>query len=448
MTRKYFGTDGIRGTSNSLPITSEVALKVGQAAGERFIRGDHKHRVVIGKDTRLSGYMLESALTAGFISVGMDVVLIGPMPTPAVAMLTRSMRADIGVMISASHNSYQDNGIKIFDPDGYKLSDSVEIEIENLMANGPGKRLADPADLGRAKRLDDAAGRYIEFAKNTFPRDRSLEGLKVVIDCANGAAYRVAPTVLFELGAEVITLGVDPNGFNINHNCGSTNTKELCSTVVSNNADVGIALDGDADRVIFCDETGKLIDGDQLMALIAAYWSKEDRIRGGAIISTVMSNLGLERYLDELGLSLKRTNVGDRYVVEEMRATGCNFGGEQSGHIIMSDYATTGDGLIAALQVLSVFCHSDNPVSEVGRSFIPVPQKLVNVESVLDDPLAKSNVKSVIRECEKKLAGNGRLLVRKSGTEPIIRVMAECDNQEVIDIVINDIVSAVQEAKQ
>ena len=448
MVRKYFGTDGIRGTSNSMPITAEIALKVGQAAGARFLRGNYRHRVVIGKDTRLSGYMLEPALTAGFISVGMDVVLVGPMPTPAVAMLTRSMRADLGVMISASHNSFEDNGIKIFGPDGYKLSDSVESEIEELMANGPREMLAKPSFLGRAKRLDDASGRYIEFAKSTFPSEQSLEGLKIVIDCANGAGYRVAPTVLFELGAEVITIGAEPTGFNINENCGSTNIEQLSSKVISSKADLGIALDGDADRVIFCDEKGEVIDGDQLMALIAGYWAQEGRLKGGTIVATVMSNLGLERYLEGIGVSLKRTGVGDRYVVEEMKSSGCNFGGEQSGHIIMSDYSTTGDGLISALQVLSIFSLANGKFSEIGRSFIPVPQKLVNIEYKEDNPLGSASLKSAISDAEKTLYGIGRVLVRKSGTEPILRIMVEADSQSLVDSILDNIVSAVDEKKR
>jgi len=448
MIRKYFGTDGIRGKTNSEPITAEIALKVGQAAGIRFLRGDHRHRVVIGKDTRLSGYMLEPALTAGFISVGMDVVLVGPMPTPAVAMLTRSMRADIGVMISASHNSYQDNGIKLFGPDGYKLSDSVESQIEEIMHDGPGESLANPKDLGRAKRLDDAAGRYIEFAKNTFPRNRSLEGLKIVLDCANGAAYRVAPTVFFELGAEVITVGVEPNGFNINSQCGSTDIKTLSAAVIANKADLGVALDGDADRLVLCDERGQVIDGDQLMALIAGYWAQEQRIKGGAVVATVMSNLGLERYLNELGLPLKRTSVGDRYVVEAMRSQGCNFGGEQSGHIIMSDYATTGDGLVAALQALAVLSNSDRVVSESGRLFSPVPQRLVNIPFNGSDPLESKEVKKALQVAETKINGKGRLLVRKSGTESVVRVMAESDDLSLMESTIDHIVNAVEDLRE
>ena len=447
MTRKYFGTDGIRGTANRDPMTAEIALRVGEAAGIQFLRGDHRHRVVIGKDTRLSGYMLEPALTAGFTSVGMDVVLVGPMPTPAVAMLTKSMRADIGVMISASHNPYHDNGIKIFGPDGYKLSDEVELEIEARMENGLGEGRAASADLGRAMRLDDAPGRYIEFAKNTFPGNRSLEDLKIVVDCANGAAYRVAPTVLFELGAEVIPIGVEPDGFNINKGCGSTDVEALRGAVVAHGADIGIALDGDADRVVLCDEHGDVLDGDQLMALIASFWAAEERIQGGAVVATVMSNLGLERYLADIGLTLQRTKVGDRYVVEAMRAGGCNLGGEQSGHIIMSDYATTGDGLVAALQALAVLAGSNKRVSEAARLFTPLPQRLTNVRCEAGDPLASDDVKAAIAAAEDRLGDTGRVLVRKSGTEPVVRVMAEADDPGLIDSVIADIVGAMHEAR-
>jgi len=368
MTRSLFGTDGIRGTANREPMTAETALKVGMAAGLQFLRGDHRHRVVIGKDTRLSGYLLEPALTAGFISVGMDVVLVGPMPTPGVAMLTRSLRADMGVMISASHNPYQDNGIKLFAPDGYKLSDEVEAAIEARIANGLGDGLAAPERLGRAKRLDDAEGRYIEFVKNTFAKDRGLEGLKIVIDCANGAAYKVAPTVLWELGAEVVPIGVAPDGFNINRACGSTAPEHMCSQVAAHGADLGIALDGDADRLVMCDEHGRLLDGDQLMALVAQYWTRTKRLKGGGVVATVMSNLAFERHLRAQGLSLARTQVGDRYVVDHMRQHGFTLGGEQSGHLILSDYSTTGDGLIAALQVLAVLVASGRPASARGNT--------------------------------------------------------------------------------
>ena len=447
MTRKYFGTDGIRGTANVDPMTAEIALKVGEAAGIQFLRGDHRHRVVIGKDTRLSGYMIEPALTAGFTSVGMDVVLVGPMPTPAVAMLTKSLRADIGVMISASHNPYQDNGIKIFGPDGFKLSDEVELEIEHRIDNNLGNGRAEPRDLGRAKRLDDAAGRYIEFAKNTFPSDRRLDGLRIVLDCANGAAYRVAPTVLFELGAEVIPIGVEPDGYNINKNCGSTDVEAMQAAVVMHGADIGIALDGDADRVVMCDENGDVLDGDQLMALIASFWAKEGKIEGGAVVATVMSNLGLERYLTDLGLNMHRTKVGDRYVVETMRASGCNLGGEQSGHIIMSDYATTGDGLVAALQALAVLAKSDRRASEVVRLFTPLPQRLTNVRCETGDTMSSEGVLAAIAAAESKLGSNGRVLVRKSGTEPVVRVMAEADDLGLIDTVIADIVGAMHEAR-
>ena len=447
MTRKYFGTDGIRGTANVDPMTAQIALKVGEAAGIQFLRGDHRHRVVIGKDTRLSGYMIEPALTAGFTSVGMDVVLVGPMPTPAVAMLTKSLRADIGVMISASHNPYQDNGIKIFGPDGFKLSDEIELKIEHRIDNNLGNGWAEPRDLGRAQRLDDAAGRYIEFAKNTFPGDCRLDGLRIVLDCANGAAYRVAPTVLFELGAEVIPIGVEPDGYNINKNCGSTDVEAMQAAVVMHGADIGIALDGDADRVVLCDENGDVLDGDQLMALIASFWMKEGKIKGAAVVATVMSNLGLERYLADLGLNMHRTKVGDRYVVETMRVLGCNLGGEQSGHIIMSDYATTGDGLVAALQALAVLAKSDRRASDVIRLFTPLPQRLTNVRCETGDPMSSEGVLAAIAAAESKLGSSGRVLVRKSGTEPVVRVMAEADDLGLIDTVIADIVGAMHEAR-
>lgn len=446
MTRKYFGTDGIRGKSNSSPMTAEVALSVGMAAGRHFTRGEHRHRVVIGKDTRLSGYMLEPALTAGFISVGMDVVLVGPMPTPAVAMLTQSLRADMGVMISASHNSYEDNGIKLFGPDGFKLSDEIEAAIEERMANGVGEGLALPPDLGRASRLDDghARGRYIEFAKSTFPGEKTLDGLKIVVDCANGAAYRVAPTVLWELGAEVVAIGVNPNGFNINDGCGSTATELMQKTVVEHGADLGVALDGDADRVLLSDEKGQLIDGDQLMGMITEYWSKKGLLRGGGLVSTVMSNLGLEKFIESLGLSLIRTQVGDRYVVEHMRSNGYNLGGEQSGHLVMTDYATTGDGLVAALQVLAAILDSGKPASEACRVFEPYPQILENVVFNGESPLDNDEVKAKIAEGENLLAATGRLLIRKSGTEPKIRVMAEGQDQDLVGSVVKDIVSVIE----
>ena len=441
MTRTLFGTDGIRGTANVDPMTAEVALRVGMAAGLQFLRGDHRHRVVIGKDTRLSGYLLEPALTAGFVSVGMDVVLVGPMPTPAVAMLTRSLRADLGVMISASHNTFEDNGIKLFAPDGYKLSDGVEAEIETRLESGIEDGLAEPGALGQARRLDDAEGRYIEFVKNTFPKDRSLEGRKIVVDCANGAAYKVAPTVLWELGAEVVPIGVKPDGYNINKDCGSTAPELLCSQVVVHGADLGIALDGDADRMVLCDEKGALIDGDQVMALVAGYWQSRNRLKGGGVVATVMSNLGLERHLENAGLSLVRTQVGDRYVVDHMRQHGFNVGGEQSGHIVLSDYSTTGDGLIAALQALAVLAADERPVSAAGRLFEPLPQILRNVpfgngaQSLDDD-----RVRRTIAEGEARLGKTGRLVIRKSGTEPVVRIMAEGEDEGLIHDVANTIV--------
>jgi phosphoglucosamine mutase len=444
MTRKYFGTDGIRGLTNVAPMTPEVAMKVGQAAGLKFLRGPHKHRVVIGKDTRLSGYMMESALTAGFTSVGMDVVQLGPMPTPAVAMLTRSMRADLGVMISASHNPYHDNGIKLFGPDGYKLSDDDEREIEALL--GKSVNLAAPAAIGRARRIDDAQGRYIHFAKSTFPEDLRLDGLKVVLDCAHGAAYKVAPLALWELGAEVIAIGVAPDGFNINDQIGSTHPSALQAKVVETGAAIGIALDGDADRLIVVDEKGKIIDGDQLMALITQRWQVDGRLRGGGLVATVMSNLGLERFLKGIGLELFRANVGDRYVLEMMRARGLNVGGEQSGHIILSDYATTGDGLVAALQVLSVLVSTGKPASEVLHLFDKLPQLLKNVRFAGGAPLEALSVKAAIAAAEARLNGTGRLLIRKSGTEPLIRVMAEGEDIGVVTEVVDEICAAVAAA--
>jgi len=446
MTRALFGTDGIRGTANSEPMTAATALKVGMAAGRHFTRGDHRHRVVIGKDTRLSGYMIEPALTAGFISVGMDVVLVGPMPTPAVAMLTRSLRADLGVMISASHNLYEDNGIKLFGPNGYKLSDEVEREIEAMLENGVGDGLAAPDKLGRAQRLEDAHGRYIEFAKNTFPKGRRLAGLRIVVDCANGAAYKVAPTVLWELEAEVIPLGVNPDGFNINQNCGSTASEAMRAAVIRHKADLGIALDGDADRMVLSDEKGQLIDGDQIMALIAERWASEGRLRGGGIAATVMSNLGLERFLGGLGLQLERTPVGDRYVVEHMLKAGLNVGGEQSGHIILSDFSTTGDGLIAALQVLSVIADSDVPVSDVCRRFDPLPQVLKNIRFSGVAPLEDERVKRAIEQAGLRLGNRGRLLIRPSGTEPLIRVMAEGEDRALVGEVVDSIIDVLRAA--
>ncbi|MBW4330131.1 phosphoglucosamine mutase [Stakelama sp. CBK3Z-3] len=444
MTRKYFGTDGIRGATNLHPMTADMAMKVGMAAGAHFRRGDHRHRVVIGKDTRLSGYMLENALVAGFTSMGMDVTLVGPMPTPAVAMLTRSMRADLGVMISASHNPFADNGIKLFGPDGYKLSDADEHAIEALIENEP--VLSAAADIGRARRVEDARGRYIHAAKTTFPDDLTLEGLKIVVDCANGAAYQVAPTALWELGAEVVTLGVTPNGKNINDRCGSTAPEAMCETVVASGAHIGVALDGDADRLIVADETGRVVDGDQLMAVIAEGWSNSGRLNRAGLVATVMSNLGLERHLSGLGLDLVRTRVGDRYVLEAMREGRHNVGGEQSGHIILSDYATTGDGLIAALQVLAELVRANALASEVLHRFAPVPQLLKNVRFSGGRPLENDDVKSVIAKAEEELNGSGRLVIRPSGTEPVIRVMAEGDDKRQVEAVVDRICDAVRSA--
>ena len=446
MTRAYFGTDGIRGTANRFPMTPEVALRVGLAAGRRFMSADdRRHLVVIGKDTRLSGYMLEPALTAGFTAAGMDVVLFGPLPTPAVAMMTRSLRADLGVMLSASHNKYADNGIKLFGPDGYKLSDEGELEIEELMQSPLDQHLADPSRLGRARRIDDAQARYIEIVKATFPKTLTLKGLRIVIAAANGAAYKVAPLALYELGAEVIPIGVDPNGFNINEEVGSTDTRALKDAVLKYRADLGIALDGDADRVAIVDEKGNSIDGDQLMALIAKSWKEQGALAKGGIVATVMSNLGLERFLDGLKLKLERTKVGDRYVVEAMRAKGYNVGGEQSGHIILSNFSTTGDGLLAALQVLAVIVQSGKPASEVCKLFEPAPQVLENVryEKGKPDPMEAASVKEAIKAVEQRLAGKGRLLVRKSGTEPLVRIMAEGDDETLVRKAVDDVKSAV-----
>jgi phosphoglucosamine mutase len=446
MARKLFGTDGIRGTANIDPMTAEVALKVGMAAGQIFTRGDHRHTVVIGKDTRLSGYMLEPALTAGFIGMGMDVIMVGPMPTPAIAMLTRSLRADLGVMISASHNAFEDNGIKLFGPDGYKLSDATEAQIEALVAEGSTRELAPAAELGRAKRLEDAEGRYIEFAKNTFPKGLRLDGLKIVIDCANGAAYKAAPAALWELGADVVRLGVSPDGFNINKDCGSTNTDLMRETVVMQGADLGIALDGDADRVIIADEKGNSVNGDQIMALVSEAWRRSTRLLGGGIVSTVMSNLGLEKYLNSIGLSLVRTQVGDRHVVEHMRQNGFNVGGEQSGHIVLNDYNTTGDGLIAALEVLAVLVQSGKKASEVCRLFDPYPQLLRNVRFGGAMPLDAKPVKEAVKDGEARLGDTGRLLIRASGTEPLIRVMAEGEDENLIAEIVDNICVAVEQA--
>jgi phosphoglucosamine mutase len=440
--RKYFGTDGVRGRANGT-ITPELALKVGQAAGLTFHNGEHRHRVLIGKDTRLSGYMIETALVAGFTSVGMDVLLTGPMPTPAIAMLTRSMRADLGVMISASHNPYDDNGIKLFGPDGYKLSDEIELDIEKLIEGDISKQLAKSADLGRAKRIDGVQDRYIEFAKRTLPRNLSLDGMRVVVDCANGAAYKVVPEALWELGAEVVSLGVEPNGFNINEKCGSTEPEALALKVREMRADIGIALDGDADRLVIVDERGRIIDGDQLMAVIAESWQADGRLAKPGVVATVMSNLGLERYLGTLGVKLHRTAVGDRYVLEHMREHGYNVGGETSGHIILSDYSTTGDGLVAALQVLAVVRKLDKPVSQVCHRFEPLPQILRNVRYKKGKPLEDAKVRLAIKSAEQKLNGQGRLVIRPSGTEPVIRVMGEGDDKRLVEDAVAGIVEAL-----
>ena len=445
MVRKYFGTDGIRGRANGT-ITPELALKVGQAAGLIFRRGEHRHRVLIGKDTRLSGYMIETALVAGFTSVGLDVFQTGPMPTPAVAMLTRSMRADLGVMISASHNPYDDNGIKLFGPDGFKLSDEVEQKIEELVDSALVKMLAKSADVGRARRIDDGQGRYVEFAKRTLPRNLSLEGLRVVVDCANGAAYKVAPQALWELGAEVISLGVEPDGFNINRECGSTEPAALCQKVKEMRADIGIALDGDGDRVLIADERGRIVDGDQLLAVIAESWQADGRLAKPGVVATVMSNLGLERYLGSLAISLARTPVGDRYVLEHMRAQGFNVGGESSGHIILSDYTTTGDGLLTALQVLAVVKKQQQPVSKVCHRFDPLPQVLKNVRYASGKPLENAKVRSAIEDAQARLDGHGRLIVRSSGTEPVIRVMGEGEDKVLVEEVVDGIVDALTNA--
>ena len=442
MTRKLFGTDGIRGKANQEPMTAETALRVAMAAASLFRRGTHRHRVVIGKDTRLSGYLLEPAMTAGFVAMGMDVILLGPLPTPAVAMLTRSLRADMGVMISASHNPYEDNGIKLFGPDGGKLSDELESEIEARMEKGALDGLAPSDQLGRASRLDDANGRYVEYVKGTFPVG-NLEGMKIVVDCANGAAYKVAPTVLWELGAEIIPVAINPNGRNINDRCGATYPHLMQEAVLLHQADVGIALDGDADRLIMADENGHRIDGDQLMALIATHWAAEGKLKGGALVATIMSNLGLERHLESKGIKLLRTPVGDRYVVEAMREKGCNVGGEQSGHLVLSDYSTTGDGLMAALQILTVIRDQKRKASEVCNVFKPLPQILNNVRApavVLEKPA----VKQAISDAETKLVGNGRLVIRKSGTEPVIRVMAEGDDAVLVQKLVSQIIEVIK----
>lgn len=444
MAKKFFGTDGIRGLTNTHPMTAEIAMKVGQAAGRHFVRGDHRHRVVIGKDTRLSGYMMENALVAGFTSVGMDVVQVGPLPTPAVAMLTRSMRADLGVMISASHNPFHDNGIKLFGPDGFKLSDEDELKIESYLSEET--NLAAAEDIGRAKRFEDARGRYIHAVKMSLPDHVRLDGLKVVCDCANGAAYQVAPSAFWELGAEVITIGVNPNGLNINDKCGSTDVAALQETVVASGAHIGIALDGDADRLIVVDEKGQIVDGDQLMALIGWSWSRNGLLTGDGIVATVMSNLGLERFLNANNLDLVRSKVGDRYVLEEMKKGGFNVGGEQSGHMILLDHGTTGDGTVAALQVMSELVESGKPASELLHLFDPVPQLLKNVRYAGGQPLENEKVKAVIAEAEKELEGVGRLVIRASGTEPLIRVMAEGDNADQVTTVVDRICDAVEQA--
>ena len=446
MARKFFGTDGIRGRTNDGVMTAATAMRVGQAAGLVFQRGDHRHRLVIGKDTRLSGYMIETALVAGFTSVGMDVLLLGPVPTPAVAMLTRSMRADLGVMISASHNPFEDNGIKLFGPDGFKLNDAIEHEIEGLIDADMHKRLSGSNDLGRAKRIESVHARYIEFAKRTLPRQVTLDGLRVVVDCANGAAYRVAPETLWELGAEVIAIGTEPDGFNINRDVGSTAPAALIDKVRERRADIGIALDGDADRVLIVDEKGHVVDGDQLMAVVARSWQEDERLTQPGVVATIMSNLGLERYLGGLGLTLARTAVGDRYVLEHMRAHGYNLGGEQSGHIIMSDYTTTGDGLVAALQLLSVVQRQNRPVSEVCHCFDPLPQILKNVRYRSGEPLRQDSVVSAIEHARERLGNAGRLVIRPSGTEPVIRVMAEGDDRGLVNAVVDEVVDAVTRA--
>ena len=443
MTRKLFGTDGIRGLANSEPMTAETALKAAQAASIALRRGTHRNKVVIGKDTRLSGYMLEPALTAGFTSMGMDVVLVGPLPTPAIAMLTQSLRADLGVVLSASHNPYQDNGIKFFGADGYKLSDEVEAEIERLMSMPLNGHLVASQDLGRASRLNDESGRYIEYVKNTFPKDLRLDGLKIVVDCANGAAYKVAPRILYELGAEVVSIGVTPNGTNINKDCGATSTAAMQEMVVRQGAHLGIALDGDADRLIMCDEEGAVIDGDQIMALIATSWRNSGKLAGGGVVATVMSNLGFERHLKSIGADLIRTAVGDRPVVEKMRSGGYNVGGEQSGHIILGDYSTTGDGLIAALQVLAVIIQANKPVSEVTRVFKPVPQILKNVRLETMVALNTPALQDAMAKAEQELGETGRILVRKSGTEALIRVMAEGDDEKLVKSVVERLSSMI-----
>ena len=443
--KKYFGTDGIRGTANKFPMTAEIALKVGMAVGAKFTKGAHRHRVVIGKDTRLSGYVIEPALTAGLAAVGMDVFLVGPVPTPAVSMLTRSIRADIGIMISASHNPYHDNGIKIFTHDGRKLSDELEKEIEALIDGDTTPFLAKSENLGRVKRLDDASNRYIEFVKNSFPKDKSLTDLKIVVDCANGAAYNIAPKIFWELGADVIAIGTEPNGFNINEKCGSTHPEALCKKVLEEKADIGIALDGDADRLLVVDEKGNAIDGDQLIALIAEKLHDSGNLKRDTVVITQMSNLALENYLNYIGVSTIRAQVGDRYVLEEMRKNGCNFGGEQSGHIVLSDHSTTGDGLVAALQVLAILCETKKPASEVLKLFTPFPQLLKNVkfDTSKGDPMQNKSLQDFIEEKSQELGNEGRILVRKSGTENLIRVMAEGKDKKQIEKIVEEIIAKI-----
>ena len=446
MARKYFGTDGVRGTANAGAMTAEMVLKIGMAAGNLYRRGNHRHRVVIGKDTRLSGYMIENALASGLLAAGMDVFLFGPLPTPAVAMLTRSMRADLGVMISASHNPFQDNGIKIFGPDGFKLSDEQELEIEAMLDDPKLMSVAASDKIGRAKRIEDAQARYIEFAKRTYPKDMTLDGLRIVLDTANGAAYRVAPEALWELGAEVFKIGHEPNGLNINEKCGSTHTDAMCAKVKELRADIGIALDGDADRVIIADDKGQVVDGDQLMALMATSWAKRGELKGGGLVATIMSNLGLERYLAGQKLGLARTKVGDRYVVEHMRAHGYNVGGEQSGHIVLADFSTTGDGLLAALQVLAEVKRAGKPVSEVCNLFTPLPQVLKNVKFKQGRPLEDNQVIKLIADAEQRLGNSGRLVIRPSGTEPVIRVMAEGDDEALVRNIVDELCGVIAKA--
>ncbi len=444
MNRQLFGTDGIRGTANTPPMTAETALKLGMAAGSQFTTGDHRHRVVIGKDTRLSGYMIEQALTAGFLAVGMDVTILGPLPTPGVAMMTRSLRADLGVMISASHNPYQDNGIKLFGPDGFKLSDDIELSIEKRIFNVDQSHLSAPDELGRALVLEGSRERYIEALKGTLPKGMTLNGLKIVIDCAHGAGYIVAPKVLWELGAEVIELGTAPNGFNINDRCGSTHPEGLCAAVKEHGADLGIALDGDADRLVLADEHGQLIDGDQMLGLVASHWKRQGRLGSDTVVATIMSNLGLERYLESQGLRLHRTKVGDRYVVEHMRASGHTLGGEQSGHIVMTDFATTGDGLLAGLQILAAMRECDQPLSALGRVFEPLPQRLKNCRLNGGKPLDDGEVQRCIEAANDRLKGHGRLLVRPSGTEPLIRVMVEADDESLLTDVLDEVSGVIE----